>query len=298
MNEDIHLKYLTIGPNDQLWGMAVNSLGFQDVAPGEPYPPSSHPSRYLFSEEKGRILDEFQLLYITHGRGRFRSATLPHPLAIKPGSLFLLFPGEWHSYAPDPATGWKEYWIGFKGNQMEEWVKNGFFSKESPLWNIGIHSDIVDLYTDAIETAREQRSGFQQRLSGAVAHLMSLAWYYRRNEAFSEVADKMNQAKILIAEQFRTISPEDLSKQLCLGYSNFRRIFKEYTGLAPSQYIQQIRIHRTKEMLTNTSIPIKQVAYEMGYENEDYFFTAFRRVAGMTPMEYRELTQGGHSRKK
>ena len=89
-----------------------------------------------------------------------------------------------------------------------------------------------------------------------------------------------------------------MSRQLCLGYSNFRRIFKEYTGLAPSQYIQQIRIHRTKEMLTNTSIPVKQVAFEMGYENEDYFFTAFRRMAGMTPMEYRVLTQGGHQRKK
>ena len=216
-------------------------------------PASSHPSRYLFSEEKGRILDEFQLLYITHGRGRFRSATLPHPLAIKPGSLFLLFPGEWHSYAPDPATGWKEYWIGFKGNQMEEWVKNGFFSKESPLWNIGIHSDIVDLYTDAIETAREQRSGFQQRLSGVVAHLMSLAWYYRRNEAFSEVADKMNQAKILIAEQFRTISPEDLSKQLCLGYSNFRRIFKEYTGLAPSSKSAFIAPRRCSQILPSPS---------------------------------------------
>ncbi|MBQ9195521.1 MAG: AraC family transcriptional regulator, partial [Bacteroidales bacterium] len=46
------------------------------------------------------------------------------------------------------------------------------------------------------------------------------------------------------------------------------------------------------------SLPIKQVAYEMGYENEDYFFTAFRRMAGMTPMEYRELTQGGRPRKK
>ena len=33
MNEDIHLKYLTIGPHDLLWGMAVNSLGFQEVAP-------------------------------------------------------------------------------------------------------------------------------------------------------------------------------------------------------------------------------------------------------------------------
>ena len=30
----------------------------------------------------------------------------------------------------------------------------------------------------------------------------------------------------------------------------------------------------------------------MGYENEDYFFTAFRRLTGMTPVEYRKFTQG------
>lgn len=292
MNDALHLKYLVTAPADMHWGTAINSVGFQEVGPGEPYPPSNHPSRYLFSEERGRILDEYQLLYITKGQGTFRSHSLPHPVRVKAGSLFLLFPGEWHSYKPDPETGWKEYWIGFKGSQMDNWVNNGFFSPRNPVWHVGLKSDIVALYNDAIETASKQESGFQQRLGGLVSHLMGLARFYNRNEAFSEVAEQINRAKILISEQFRTITPEDLADQLYMGYSNFRRIFKEYTGFAPAKYIQEVRMNRVKEALTNTSLTIKQIAFDMGYENEDYFFTAFRRIAGMTPMEYREMTQG------
>ena len=292
MTDALHLKYLAIGPNDLLWGLAVNSVGFQEVGPGEVYPPSNHPSRYLFTVERGRVLDEYQLLYVTRGEGTFRSRSLPHPVPVRQGSLFLLFPGEWHSYRPAEETGWKEYWIGFKGPQMDSWMKGGFFAKDRPIWNVGLRSDIVALYQDAIDTALSQQSGFQQRLSGVVAHLVSLAWFYGRNEALSEVAGQMNRALILVAEQFRTITPEDLSRQLCMCYSNFRRIFKEYTGQAPAQYIRQVRLSRIKEALTNSSRPIRELAFEMGFENEDYFFTAFRRAAGMTPRAYRALTQG------
>ena len=292
MNDAIHLKYLAVGPSDLMWGAAVNSVGFQDVGPGENYPPSNHPSRYLFSREHGRVLDEFQLLYITRGRGTFRSAHLNNPLPVRQGSMFLLFPGEWHTYFPNPETGWKEFWIGFKGHQIDSWVQNGFFSVGSPLWNVGLQNDIIDLYKDAIQTATEQESGFQQRLGGIVAHLLSLAWFYGRNEAFSEVADMVNRAKIIISEQFRTISPEDVAQQLCMGYSNFRRIFKDYTGFSPAKYIQEIKMGKVKEALTNSEAPIKQVAYSMGYENEDYFFTAFKRLTGMTPSEYRAFTRG------
>lgn len=292
MTDALHLKYLAIGPNDLLWGLAVNSVGFQEVGPGEAYPPSNHPSRYLFTVERGRVLDEYQLIYVTRGEGLFRSASLPHPLPVRQGSLFLLFPGEWHSYRPAEETGWKEYWIGFKGPQMDSWMKGGFFAKDRPIWNVGLRSDIVALYQDAIDTALSQQSGFQQRLSGVVAHLVSLAWFYGRNEALSEVAGQMNRALILIAEQFRTVTPEDLSRQLCMGYSNFRRIFKEYTGQSPAQYIRQVRLSRVKEALTNTSRPIRELAFEMGFENEDYFFTSFRRLTGMTPREYRAFTRG------
>ncbi len=292
MNDSLHLKYLTVGPNDLLWGTAVNSVGFQEVGPGEPYPPGNHPSRYLFSEERGRVLQEYQLLYIVKGQGRFRSASLPHQILLLQGSLMLLFPGEWHSYRPLEDTGWKEYWIGFESAQMDAWVRDGFFSKTKPVWQTGLHSDIVELYEDAIRTASGQQAGFQQRLGGIVSHLLGLAWFYDKNAALSQVADQMNRAKILIGENYRTIGPEEVARRLCLGYSNFRRIFKEYTGLSPAKYIQQVRMGKVKEALTNSSRPVKEIAFEMGYENEDYFFTAFRRLTGMTPQEYRAFTQG------
>ena len=292
MNNALHLKYLVASPADLLWGTAVHSVGFQEVGPGEPYPPGNHPSRYLFSEERGRILQEYQLLYITKGQGRFRSTSLQHQVPVAQGCFMLLFPGEWHTYRPLEETGWKEYWIGFESSQMDAWVRDGFFSKTKPIWQTGLHSDIVELYEDAIETASAQHSGFQQRLGGIVSHLLGLAWFYGKNTALSEVADHMNRAKILIAENYRNINPEEVAHQLCMGYSNFRRIFKDYTGLSPAKYIQQVRMGKVKEALTNSSRPVKEIAYEMGYENEDYFFTAFRRITGMTPQEYRASTQG------
>ena len=235
MNNALHLKYLVASPADLLWGTAVHSVGFQEVGPGEPYPPGNHPSRYLFSEERGRILQEYQLLYITKGQGRFRSTSLQHQVPVAQGCFMLLFPGEWHTYRPLEETGWKEYWIGFESSQMDAWVRDGFFSKTKPIWQTGLHSDIVELYEDAIETASAQHSGFQQRLGGIVSHLLGLAWFYGKNTALSEVADHMNRAKILIAENYRTINPEEVAHQLCMGYSNFRRIFKEYTGLSPAK---------------------------------------------------------------
>lgn len=292
MNESIHLKYLVVSNEDLHWGLAVNSVGFQEVAAGEHYPPLDHPSRYLFSEERGRVLSEYQLLYITRGEGRFRSSHITEPVSVKPGAMFLLFPGEWHSYRPLLETGWKEYWIGFSGTQIEQWERRGFFTREKPLIKVGLHSDLVSLYTDAIQTAISQQSGFQQLLGGTVAHLISLARFYHRQETFSDVQDKINEAKILIEEQFRTIKPEEVARHLCMGYSNFRRVFKEYTGFAPAQYIQEVRINHIKELLTNTSLPLKEIADLCGLDHYDYFFTLFRRITGRTPIEYRNITQG------
>ena len=293
MNKDaIHLKYLAVNKADLLWGLAVHSVGFQSIAPGEPYPPTGHPSRYLFSEERGRILQEYQLLYITEGRGYFRSATTGHKVPLSRGSMFLLFPGEWHTYCPDPATGWNEFWIGFDGALIDRWVENGFFSPERPVFSVGLHEDLVNLYNEAIQAAADQESGFQQRLLGIVNHLLGLSIYYERKETFSEVADLIGRAKIFIAESPNTVSPEDVADYLCIGYSKFRKLFKEYTGFSPARYIQEVRLTKVKEALTNTNTPVKQIAWDMEFDNFDYFCTAFRRLTGMTPTQYRKMTQG------
>ncbi len=288
-------RYLTINPADQAWGLAINSVGRQNIAENEAYPPQGHPTRYLFDTRKGRILNEYQLLYITRGRGQFSSRSSSQ-CQIKEGYMFLLFPGERHTYQPDRATGWNEYWIGFNGQIMDEWIRNGFFSKKNPVFNIGVNEEVISLYKKAIMIADAQEANYQQALAGIVCNLVSMAIYLSRNRDFkkSDISVSINTAKAAVHENISTITPERLAEITCMSYSKFRKIFKEYTGFAPSQYIQEVRINMGKELLTNTSKPIKEIAIELGYENKDYFFTAFKRLGGMTPMEYRRLTQGAN----
>ena len=293
MSQTTRRKYLTINPSDQKWGLTTHSVGHQVISENEAYPPQVHPTRYLFNIENGRILNEYQLLYITKGRGMFSSESSGRS-QVKEGYMFLLFPGEWHTYRPDPETGWNEYWIGFDGRIMDEWAKDGFFRKESPVFNIGLNEEIIALYKRAIIIAEAQEANYQQALSGIACNLVSMAIYLSRNRDFnkSDIASWMNQAKIAVHENISAITPEELAKITCMSYSKFRKIFREYTGFAPSQYIQEVRITMAKELLTNTSKSIKEIAIELGYENKDYFFTVFKKVTGSTPITYRRHTQG------
>ncbi|MBQ9888189.1 MAG: AraC family transcriptional regulator [Bacteroidales bacterium] len=292
--ESKHLKYLAVSQHDRDWGLAVNSVGFQDIAPGAPYPPGDHPSRYVFNPERGRILAEYQLVYITRGHGRFSSRSMGRNMEVKEGMVLALFPGEWHSYRPDSSSGWKEYWIGFQGKTADNWLENKFLHMQKAIFDIGLRSDVVRLYDEAITLAEEGRSGFQQTLGSVASHILSLAYYYDRNKVFhdSGLAEKIEQAKVIISSRLSDISPEEIARELFMSYSGFRRAFKQYTGFSPAKYILDARFSKAKEELTNTDLPIKDIAWSNGFANYEYFLTSFKHNTGMTPREYRKMTTG------
>ena len=65
------LHYLTVGSQDERWGMVVTTVGYQFVPPGGSYPLSRHPDGYDFKPQSGRVLGEYQMVYITRGDGYF-----------------------------------------------------------------------------------------------------------------------------------------------------------------------------------------------------------------------------------
>ena len=88
--------YLLSNDQDINWGLTVSTVGYQHIAPGEAYPPKGHPQAYSFQAGRGRVLDEYQFVYISRGRGVFESKSLGQA-TVGEGDMFLLFPGEWHS---------------------------------------------------------------------------------------------------------------------------------------------------------------------------------------------------------
>lgn len=294
MSESIHLKYLIANEQDEAWGLTIKTVGYQQILPYSPYPPGNHPQRYLFSTWKGRVLDEYQLLYLSKGKGVFMSESCGKT-NIEAGDFFLLFPGEWHTYNPLDEAGWDEYWIGFTGINMDNRVAGGFFSKSNPVYHVGINEEIVNVYKQAIVTAIKQEIGFQQMLAGIVNYLLGFAYSKDKVQEFEnlQVVNQINKSKIILNESYATnINLEEVAQEVNMSYSWFRRIFKQYTGFSPSQYLQELRFQKSKELLTNTMKSVKEISYEVGFENPDYFCTAFRKKTGMTPVHYRDFTQG------
>lgn len=75
-------------------GMMVTTVGYQSIPPHSIYPVrQQHPLTYSFNPEKGRILTEYQLVYISEGCGFFESQSFKRK-KIKAGTMILLFPGE------------------------------------------------------------------------------------------------------------------------------------------------------------------------------------------------------------
>lgn len=61
-------KYLIVNERDKRFGLSVTTVGFQAIRAGSVYPPRNHPDAYYFTAQKGRVLHEYQLVYITKGR--------------------------------------------------------------------------------------------------------------------------------------------------------------------------------------------------------------------------------------
>jgi AraC-like DNA-binding protein len=289
-NHDNHIIYLTSSLTDQKWGLTISTAGYQKIEPHTSYPISNqHPDPYSFIPERGRILNEYQVIYISEGYGFFQSSSQQR-IKVMPGTVILLFPGEWHTYAPDE-NGWFEYWVGFKGEIIERLLGNGFFSKERPAFHIGVSQTIISLYESIVSAAKEEMPGYQQLMSGTVMHLLGVIYFKQKNASIKQSAsiDKIDEAKAMMKSNIETPLPvEEIAKNLNVSYSWFRSKFKDYTGFSPIQYYNHLRYLKAKELLTVSSMRISDIAYSLNFQDVSQFSTFFSKKEGLSPSGYRK----------
>lgn len=293
---DNNIRYLNVSPTDELWGLTVTTAGYQRIPPHSVYPAKQqHPQSHSFHPEKGRILREYQLVYISEGSGFFESQSFKRQ-KIKAGTMILLFPGEWHTYSPDE-KGWYEHWVGFKGNLIEGWITNKFFSREKPVYQIGVNATIIGLYEEIVTHAIKERAGYQQLISSIVFYLMGEIYYKEKNRSLggssqADAIEKINEARAIMKKNIdRPIALESIAQELNVSYSWFRSTFKAYTGVSPAQYQLHLRYLRAKELLSTTSLNISEIAYTLDFENLSQFSTFFTKKEGLSPSQFRKLNQ-------
>ncbi|MCP5536283.1 MAG: AraC family transcriptional regulator [Akkermansiaceae bacterium] len=281
--------YLPVEPDAIAWGLHVLNSGFSEIGANMPYPPRQHPGKYDLSWSNGRVLDEYQLVYITRGRGIFESSET-RKMRISAGQVFLLFPGVWHRYHPTKKDGWDESWIGFHGDIAER-LMDGFFSPNKAVVPIGYDQELLQLIRSVAGLMRRSMPGYQQIIAARTMEALARVRSHSINHHAGgrEISQKVHEARqYLLKHSAETIDMEGLAKTLGLSYSRFRAVFKEHTGKAPNQYQIDIRMNKARELLRHTKLPVSGIAEHTGISCVYYFSRLFKNREGCSPSAYRE----------
>lgn len=288
------VKYLLPQKSDYEWGIITRTVGQQDVPAGSNYPVGEHPDDYLFFVSKGRVLREAQIIYITRGSGWFVSAHQPRT-SLRAGDAIVLYPGEWHNYAPNKETGWSEAWIGFTGPFADLLLEKFLPDRSHPIHHVGLSDSLSVAFEKACQIAQDQLPAYQQQLAGYIALIASTVYARSKQLPYMDSPDAngINLAMKHMRQNLHSnLRMEDIATHSGMSYSKFRKVFRDYTGFAPAQYFLRLKMERAKDYLLSTNLSCKEISYRLGFDSASYFNKMFRHFQGITPIEFRTTNCG------
>ena len=185
------------------------------------------------------------------------------------------------------------------------WAVAGNFRKMFP--NVDLQTDKLITYQSGIYT-----NGGAYSFLNLIIYLIEK--YYDRQTAifcskvFQIEMDRQSQSEFIMFTGQKThgdeviqkaqayieskldekISIEELSSKFSVGRRNFDRRFIKATGNTPVEYAQRVKIESAKKAFETTRKTINQVMYDVGYSDVKAFREVFRKITGMSPLEYRE----------
>ena len=159
-------------------------------------------------------------------------------------------------------------------------------------------SKVIQLTQDLVQEWRTQDLGHEIMMQSLVVQI--LVYLFRHCLTPTLVSSTRNAPKQLpIWEMSRAMEyMEGLGKkdfntvELCrmVGTSQSRLVplFKNSTGLNPRLYFDWVLVHRAQQFLQTQDCSVKEVAYDLGFQDVSHFCKVFRSIAGVSPMTYRE----------
>lgn len=237
----------------------------------------------------GRI--DYHILYIYDGKCTVHEKNTK--TVAYAGDMILYKPREMQHYTFDGADKTVSCYIHFSGTMCEHYLKKfGLF--ENRITHIGISKTIRNIFTKLEYEHLIKRPFSYEYCSALILEL--LLFLGRKNEkiAFPKM-DIEPRIEFVRKEMFKTsqkwLNTEYYANICNLSASRFQHIFKEQTGLSPSEYLMYVRIKRATSLLIETDLSVSQIADMLGFSSSTYFIRCFKKQTGTTPFEYKRVNK-------
>lgn len=124
---------------------------------------------------------------------------------------------------------------------------------------------------------------------GIVFQLLSR--FFKQGQSKIEMEDNRIAKTVLYIRKHlnEAIELEKLAEISCFSKDHFIRLFKKELGTTPLQYINQKKIEKAQLLLITEELAVKEIAFQLAFEDYSYFNRLLKKITGVTPQEYRRL---------
>ena len=274
----------SIFPNDSFLDLRPYQYGWEQCAPLHSFGPFVR-NHYLFH-------------YVISGRGVLHSndaGGITHYYHLGPGQGFLICPGQINTYCADESQPWMYAWVEFDGLRAAEYLEAAGLGVNQPLYeprDLRLGAAVGERLLYIADHADASPLHLVGQLCLFLDQLISSS-STRRELRGSQLRDFYIQEAITYMEHnyWRELTVEELADTCKLNRSYFSKIFKEYAGCPPQEFLIRLRLSKAADLMKGTGNSIGVIASMCGYPNQLHFSRAFHKRYGLSPREWRAQHQ-------
>ncbi len=263
----------------------INDLFITDIGF---YP---HAKNHFRNREKG--IKEHILIYCIDGHGYIK--VKGQITKLQKGCYFIIQNGLAHSYWASKSAPWSIYWLHFGGKKSNHF--SAYFNQEKKIQpSKDSRIDFrIQLFKEALTILE---SGFTKEnieYTNLWLHSLLATFFYvnsfRAAKGF-QGKDPVEQAIFYMQEKTSEILKiSNIANEVNLSESHFSKLFRNKTGSSPMEYFINLKMQEAIRLLSNKSMRIKEVAYQLGYNDPFYFSRIFRKYTGFTPFSFLQVSK-------
>jgi AraC-like DNA-binding protein len=250
-----------------------------------------------------------QIFLIRTGTGLFRDLESGTEITLEPGMAFAFPPDRGHEYYPTSHEPWHVGFIGIEGIQSQGLLEGIGLLPSLPYHPAHFEPCWEEIgkiwHTVNTPSANRQDEHGMEELSIALYRLLLML---RRSDSSPPSGSRMelesvrNEALTKAVELINEHYTEPLlisNLAAAVGYSvqHFQRLFVQQYGVTPHKYLQNLRLERAIQLMTeNADILVQDIALQLGMET-NYFIRIFRNTYGCTPGGMKERLLEGEQKR-
>lgn len=277
-----------IMPNELLTRIAkhplVEALHITDIG--------YYPKAGFHARERQYGCQQHIFIYCVQGEGWFEINQQKH--LVKPDHFFILPANIAHSYGANLSNPWSIYWVHFTGSRSSHYLDFLIDDSENyaPIMmpsnseRIVMFDDIIShiemsFNDDNIVYANTSFSHFLTTFKASV---------FNPNPQQSSDADPISKVIFYMKEHLtETLTLEQLAEVAGMSASHFSAVFRQKVQSSPINFFTFLKIQQACRLLEYSKLRVKEIAYQIGYNDPYHFSRVFTTVMGISPRDFRKM---------